>query len=144
MQTNSLANRKSHHHAYHNLNYHLVLVVKYRKKAITSSMLKRLHELVNESCEQWNCTLIEFNGEEDHIHILFRAHPSMDLSKFINNLKTITSRKIRKEYSEHLLSLFFKPVFWSRAYCLISTGGATIEIIKKYIENQNPLSSPTK
>lgn len=121
-----------------------MLVVKYRKKAINNDILNRLKELADRSCKQWECVLEEFNGEEDHIHILFRSHPAMDLSKFITSLKTVTSRMVRKEFERHLQKYLWKPAFWSRAYCLISTGGATIEIIKQYIENQSPLTSPTK
>ena len=79
---------------------------------------------------------MEFGGEEDHVHLLISAHPSMDLSKLINNLKTVTSRMIRKKYETHLKKYYWKPVFWTRAYCLITTGGATLDIVKKYIENQ--------
>jgi putative transposase len=86
-------------------------------------------------CE-WDCRLLEFSGKEDHVHLLFEAHPAMNLSKLINNLKTVTSRLIRKKFPAHLKKYYSKPVFWTRAYCLISTGGATLEVIKKYVENQ--------
>jgi putative transposase len=80
--------------------------------------------------------LLEFGGEADHVHLLFSAYPNLDLSKFINNLKTVSSRMIRKNFPEHLKGFYYKPVLWTRAYCLLSTGGATIEIIEKYIQNQ--------
>lgn len=127
---------RCHFHAVYCLNYHLVLVTKYRNKCLQKNQLEYLKQEFERLLTQWDCQLLEFNGEEDHVHLLFEAHPSMDLSKLINNLKTVTSRLIRKKFPSHLKKYYWKPVFWTRAYCLISTGGASIEIIKKYIENQ--------
>ena len=128
--------KRAHHHAFYDLKYHLVLVTKYRKKCITKDMLIRLREIIEKICKRWDIELIEFNGEEDHVHLLISAHPTMELSKFINNLKTVTSRIIRKEFSEHLSRFYWKPYFWTRAYFIATTGGAPIEVIKRYIEKQ--------
>ncbi|UFU01445.1 IS200/IS605 family transposase [Radiobacillus kanasensis] len=76
------------------------------------------------------------NGEEDHIHILFDAPPQINLANTINSYKTVTSRYIRKEFSEELSTFYWKPYFWNRSYMILTTGGATIDVIKKYIENQ--------
>jgi len=112
-------------------------------------MLNRLEEIVRAVCNKWDMELLEFNGEEYHIHLLISAHSAMELSKFINNLKTITSRIIRKEFSEHLIKFYWKPYFWTRAYFITTTGGTPIEVIKRYIEKQKrpeewPNSSPSK
>jgi putative transposase len=80
---------------------------------------------------------MEFNGESDHIHLLLNAHPALDLSKLINSMKTVSSRLIRKEFATHLKKYYWKPVFWTRAYCLLTCGGAPLEIIKQYIEKQD-------
>jgi len=128
--------KRAHHHAKYDLKYHLVLVTKYRKKCITKDMLKRLEEIIKDICKRWDVELLEFNGEEDHIHLLISAHPSMELSKFINNLKTVSSRLIRKEFKEHLSKFYWKPYFWTRAYFIATTGGAPLEIIKQYIQSQ--------
>ena len=127
---------RGHFHAVYCLNYHLVLVTKYRKKCLQKNQLEFLEQEFERLLIQWDCKLLEFGGEEDHVHLLFETHPSMDLSKLINNLKTVTSRLIRKKYPTHLKKYYWKPVFWTRAYCLISAGGASIEVIKTYIENQ--------
>lgn len=127
---------RCHYHAVYNLNYHLVLVTKDRKQCLQQPHLNYLKTVFDQLLTAWDCELLEFGGESDHIHILLAAHPAMDLSKFINNLKTVSSRMIRKEYPEHLKKYYWKPVFWTRAYCLISTGGATLDVIKKYVENQ--------
>lgn len=127
---------KKNRHAYYKLTYHLVVVTKYRHKCIDIKIMDRLVEITKNLFEKWNCDLIEMNGEEDHIHILFDAPPQINLANIINNYKTVTSRYIRKEFPEELSKYYWKPYFWSRNYMVLSTGGATIEVIKKYIEEQ--------
>lgn len=129
-------NLRSHFHSVYDLQYHLVLVTKYRRKCFTKEVFERLKVICKENLEKWDVELLEFGGEEDHIHLLIKAHPSLQLSNLVNNLKTVTSRLLRKEYSEHLAKFYWKPVLWTRAYCILSTGGATIDTIKKYIESQ--------
>jgi putative transposase len=129
--------KRSHHHAVYKLTYHLVLVTKYRHKVITPEILARLEHVFTLQCARWEVKLIEFNGESDHVHLLIEAHPSMEMAKFINSIKTVSSRLIRKEYKEHLAPFYWKPYFWSRAYCLVSTGGAPLDIVQKYIQNQD-------
>jgi putative transposase len=68
--------------------------------------------------------------------LLFRTNPTVQLSKLVNNLKTVSSRLIRRDFRERLKRIYWKPVFWHRSYCLITAGGATIEILRKYIEEQ--------
>ena len=127
---------KSHYHCVYKLTFHLVLVTKYRRKCFTSAMLDRLKEIVTDLCQKWEVELLEFNGEADHVHLLLDMHPNIMPSKFINNLKTVTSRAIRKEFEAHLKPFYWKPVLWTRAYYIASSGGAPLEIIKQYIENQ--------
>ncbi len=127
---------KSHYHCVYDIKYHLVLVTKYRKKCFTSEMLGRLEVIIKNLCDKWDVNLLEFGGEEDHIHLLIDMHPNIMPSKFVNNIKTVSSRLIRKEFKDHLAEFYWKPVLWTRAYCLITAGGAPLEIIKKYIQNQ--------
>jgi putative transposase len=127
---------RSHSHCVFLLHYHLVLVTKYRRKCFTTDILNRLQEISKNICEKWDVNLIEFGGEADHINLLLEMHPALMPSKFINNLKTVTSRLIRKEFSQHLRTYYWKRVLWTRAYCLLTTGGAPIETIKKYIQSQ--------
>ncbi|MDQ3459253.1 MAG: IS200/IS605 family transposase [Deinococcota bacterium] len=127
---------KSHSHSVFRLYYHLVLVTKYRRKALSGDMLKSAEEIVTRLCESWEYELVELSGEADHLHILFEAHPGMELAKFVNNLKTVTSRLLRRDYGERLARFYYKPVLWSGSYCILSTGGAPIEVIKRYLESQ--------
>lgn len=127
---------KSHYHCVYKLKYHLVLVTKYRRRCFSHAMLLRLEELCRSLCEKWDVALEEFGGEADHIHLLLDMHPNIMPSRFINNLKTVTSRLLRKEFSHELSQYYWKPVLWTRAYCLITAGGAPLDILKTYIQNQ--------
>lgn len=113
-----------------------MLVTKYRRKVFTQEMLDRLEIISKELLQKWDCELIEFGGETDHIHLLISAHPSLELSKLINNLKTVTSRVIRKEFEQRVKEFYWKPALWTRAYYIASVGGAPLDIIMDYIENQ--------
>ena len=125
-------------HSCFKLTYHLVVITKYRHKVIDESIKKRLIQIFTDILEnKWNCHLIEINTDLDHLHVLFDAPPQVQLSKLVNNLKTVSSRLIRKEFSEQLKPFYWKPYFWSNSYLILSTGGATIEVVKKYIENQD-------
>ena len=136
---------KSHSHCVFQIFYHIVLVTKYRRKALSKEILVRLQEIIQEICDRWEIDLMEFGGESDHIHILVEVHPNVQPSKLVNSLKTLSSRYIRKEFSQQLAKYYWKPVLWTRAYCLLSAGGAPLSVIKKYIENQGELKpSPRK
>ena len=128
---------KSHYHCVYKMQYHLVLVTKYRKKVLNNDILKSLKEKIIEHGNTWFVDILEFNGEQDHIHILLELNPTIQPSKYINNLKTITSRYIRKNYKRYVDKYYHKNVLWSRAYCLLTVGGAPLSILKEYIENQN-------
>jgi putative transposase len=130
-------NYKSHWHCVYHLKYHLVLVTKYRKKCFTQEILARLKDICTELANQWDIELVEFGGEADHIHLLLDMHPNIMPSRFVGNLKTVSSRYIRKEFSEHMKQFYWKPVLWTRAYCLITAGGAPLEVLKHYIQNQD-------
>lgn len=117
------------------LNYHLVLVVKYRRKVINDEISKRAKEIFEYISPKYNITLQEWNHDIDHIHILFKAHPNTEISKFINAYKSASSRLLKKEYPQ-IRQKLWEEYFWSQSFCLISTGGANIETIRKYIERQ--------
>jgi putative transposase len=125
------------------LKAHLVLTTKYRAKCINAAILEQLEASIRNLCQKWGVKLIEFNGEDNHVHLLFSYYPQMQLSKFINNLKTVTSVKINKDFSEHLGNFFWKKdenskgEFWNDSYAIESVGGANIEILEQYIRNQD-------
>ncbi len=119
------------------LKAHLVLTTKYRRKVFTDGMLTRLHTILEELLIKWDCKLIEFNGETDHVHALFQYHPDLQLSTLISNIKSVTSRKLRQEFAEHLSRFYTKDVFWNGSYFVASCGGVTITTLRRYIEGQD-------
>jgi putative transposase len=125
----------NNNHSVFLLYYHLVLVVKYRRRVIDDIVSNRLKEIFEYIAPNYNITLQEWNHDQDHIHILLKAHPNTALSKFINSYKSASSRLIKKEYQQIKQNLW-KEYFWSRSFCLLTTGGVPIDIIKRYIESQ--------
>ena len=124
-------------HCVFKLNYHLVLVTKFRHRCINSEILNRLEEITRALCKKWQTQLLEFNGETDHVHLLLELNPKVTPSVFVNNLKTVSSRLIRRDFSVYLKKYYGKePVFWSRSYCILSCGGAPLSVLKQYIEQQ--------
>lgn len=117
------------------LHYHLILVVKYRRKVFDANISARAKEIFEYIAPNYNITLEEWDHDKDHVHILFRAHPNTEISKFINAYKSASSRLLKKEYPE-IKEKLWKEAFWSQSFCLLTTGGAPLEVIKKYIETQ--------
>ena len=125
----------NNNHSVFKLYYHLILVVKYRRKVFDDNLSNYAQERFIDICDKYNISLEEFNHDKDHIHILFRAHPNTELSKFINAYKSSTSRMIKKNYPE-VKEKLWKSSFWTKSYCLLTSGGVTTEVIKQYIETQ--------
>ncbi|ACQ51306.1 IS200/IS605 family transposase (plasmid) [Clostridium botulinum] len=125
----------SNNHSVFKLNYHLVLVIKYRRSVIDNDISNRLKEIFMYISPKYNIVLVEWNHDKNHVHVLFSAHPNSELSKFINAYKSASSRLIKKEFPQ-IRKQLWKEYFWSRSYCLLTSGGAPIEIIKQYIKNQ--------
>jgi len=120
----------SNNHSVFALYYHLILVVKYRRKVINQDISIRLKEIFENIQDKYNITLLEWNYEEDHVHVLFKAHPNTEISKFINAYKSASSRLIKKEFPE-IKKQLWEGYFWSRSFCLITTGGVSIDVINK-------------
>ena len=130
-------NLHSHRHCVYKINLHIVFVTKYRCKVINADILKSLEAIFSKLCQNQKSELIEFGGESDHVHLLIDISPDIAPSRLVNTLKTISSRMIRKEFAEHINKFYWKPVFWTGAYCVISAGGAPLEVLKTYIQNQD-------
>lgn len=127
-------------HAVFKIQFHIIFVTKYRKNVINQAILAKLQEVFSRVCEKRKCELLEFNGEENHVHLLVDAHPDNNTSQLISSLKSASSRIVRKEFEDYLKQFYWKkedPSFWTDAYCVISAGGAPLEIVKEYIKNQD-------
>ena len=129
-------NNQSLSHAVFNIKLHIVFVTKYRRKTLTPELLAYLRECFADCLTAWRCTLVEFGGEEDHVHLLADIHPALDISVLINNLKTASARRTRNRFPEHLAPFYSKPAFWHRAYYVGSVGGATLETVRAYVDAQ--------
>ena len=100
-------------------------------------MVARLHEIFENLLVKWDCKLVEFNGEDNHIHLLFQYYPDLQLSKLVNNLKSVSSRRLRQEFAAVVDQVYWKNVLWNASYFVASCGGVTVSTLKKYIENQD-------
>lgn len=128
---------KTQNNSAFSLQYHVVFVMRYRHRCLTAEILDRLKVIFDETLIKWRCRLIEFGGESDHVHLLIDAHPSLDLSQLIGNLKTVSARKIRAEYTDYLKKFYWKPYFWSRSYAVLSVSGhVPLEKLILYVQSQ--------
>lgn len=114
------------------MHVHLVFVTKHRRRVFTSEHLDLLAEVFAAVCADFGATLVESNGEDDHVHLLIEYPPTVQLSKLVNSLKGVSSRRLRQKYwvrthRDHL---------WSPSYLAASCGGAPLSIIHQYIEQQ--------
>lgn len=128
-------NLDTNNHSVFLLYYHLVLVVKYRHSVFDDALSDFAKDIFVRIAGVYNITLEQWNHDKDHVHVMFRAHPNTEMSKFINAYKSASSRLIKKKFPAVLRKLW-KEMFWSRSFCLLTTGGAPIEIIRKYIQTQ--------
>ncbi|QXM07004.1 IS200/IS605 family transposase [Crassaminicella indica] len=125
----------TNNHSVFLLHYHLVLVIKYRREVINDDISNRLKDIFEKISPNYNITTQEWEHDKNYVHVLFKAHPNSELSKFINAYKSASSRLIKKEFPQ-IKKKLWKEYFWSRSYCLLTTGGSPIEVIKKYIQSQ--------
>ena len=122
-------------HSVYLLYYHLIMVVKYRRKVIDEAISERAEEIFEHIASGYGIALEEWNHDADHVHVMFRAKPSSEISKFINAYKSASSRLLKKEYPE-IREKLWKEAFWSQSFCLLTSGGVPIEVIREYIRTQ--------
>ena len=125
----------TNNHSVFLLQYHLIMCIKYRNRVIDDVISERLQQIFEYIAPNYHITLEEWNHDIDYVHVLFRGQPNTEISKFINAYKSASSRLIKKEFPNIRKSLW-KEMFWSQSYFLISTGGATVDSIKQYIQSQ--------
>jgi putative transposase len=125
----------NNNHSVFAMYYHLVLVVKYRRKVFDDTISDFARSIFEKISPSYNISLLEWNHDIDHVHIMFKAQPNSELSKFINAYKSASSRLIKRDFPK-IRNKLWKEHFWSQSFCLLTTGGAPIEVIRKYIETQ--------
>ncbi|KAA2259490.1 IS200/IS605 family transposase [Solihabitans fulvus] len=119
------------------LHAHLVFVTKFRHKVFTGRHLTRMEEIMRAVCEDFETTLVEFNGEANHVHLLVNFPPKIALSRLVNSLKGVSSRRMRQEFPDLVRHYWRAPRLWSGSYFAGSVGGAPISVLRQYIEQQN-------
>ena len=119
------------------LHVHLVFVTKYRRCVFTNEILSDLKILFQSVCKDFESSLVEFEGEKDHVHLLVNYPPKISISKLVNSLKGVSSRMIRKKNYPIITQHLWGRVLWSPSYFSGSCDGAPISIIRQYIEQQN-------
>lgn len=134
-ETDGKYNRRAHSVCC--LTYHAVFVIKYRRKVIDDEIMEFMKNHTRYLIEdRFKGKMLEFNGGEDHIHILFELPPSAAPSVIVCSLKTQLSKEVRKRYMEQIQGKLWKDSFWSDSYFLSTTGGANIETLDEYIRQQ--------
>lgn len=119
------------------LNYHFITVVKYRRKVFTNDeIIDYLKSIVEQVAEENDVQIIEQECGDDHIHILFRAKPTLNFKTFIQALKGRSARALRAKFPDFLKDKLWGEHFWSPSYFLATTGNVTIDVLKQYVENQ--------
>lgn len=118
------------------MHVHLVFVTKYRREVFTQEILNDLHVIFAQTCLDFEAELIEFDGEDDHVHLLVNYPPKVAVSNLVNSLKGVSSRLVRKKNYPGLQKKLWGNALWSPSYFAGSCGGAPIAVIRQYIEQQ--------
>lgn len=116
---------------------HLVFVTKYRRAVFSGSLLDALEATFKETCLQMGCELIEFNGEGNHVHLIASIHPKHSVSNVVGKLKGKSAYVLRRDCSSHIKKWLWGNHFWSPSYCVVSTGGAALDVVAEYIQKQD-------
>ena len=128
--------KRSHHYTVYSLQYHLVLVTKYRRKCLNEKIRASLKEKFLHLCQKWEIDLKEFGGEDDHVHLLIHYPPKVSISSLVNSLKGVSSRMIRQKEYPTIKQKLWGNALWAPSYFAGSCGGASIDIVRQYIEQQ--------
>ena len=124
--------RRGRHFVF-NLHVHLVFVAKYRRKVFTKEILDDMRQIFESVCTDFEAQLVEFDGENDHVHLLVNYPPKVSISKLVNSLKGVSSRMIRQKNYPGIREKLWGGALWSPSYFAGSCGGASISIIRQTI-----------
>ena len=122
-------------HVVYQMHVHLVFVPRYRKKVFDADAIERLRNYFRIVCADFEADLVEFDGEQDHVHLLIVYPPKMAVASLVNSLKGVSSRKLRQDRPD-IAKRYWSGGLWSPSYFAASVGGASLEVLRAYIENQ--------
>ena len=124
---------KSNRNVVYSCKYHVVWCPKYRRKVLTGDIEARLKELILETAASINAEIIEMEVMPDHVHLLMEVDPQYGINRAVRHIKGVSSHALRTEFPALKSRL---PTLWTNSYFVSTVGGASLEAIKKYIENQ--------
>lgn len=113
-----------------------MFVTTYRRGALTDAILTDCEQIMREVCDSFGCALREFNGEDDHVHLLIGFPATVQLSRLVNSLKGVSSRHLRRRHADHLAHYLWGGHLWSRSYYCGTAGGAPLSVIADYVNSQ--------
>jgi putative transposase len=119
------------------MHVHLVFVTKFRHKVFTDRHLSRMEQVMRDVCADFEAELVEFNGENNHVHLLVNFPPKVAVARLVNSLKGVSSRRLRQEFPDLVRHYYQANKLWSGSYFAGSVDGAPLSIVKQYIEQQN-------
>ncbi len=119
------------------MHVHLVFVTKFRHEVFTDAHLARMEEIMRSVCADFECELVEFNGENNHVHLLVNFPPKVTVTKLVNSLKGVSSRRLRQEFPDLVRHYWRAKRLWSGSYFAGTVAGAPLSMVKQYIEQQN-------
>ena len=133
------SNIRTGRHCVFTMHVHLVFLTKYRYKVISQEILDHMQEIFKEICEKFEAELVKFNGKEDYIYLLVNYPPKIAVSKLVNSLKSVSSRKLKQQFP-WFAKKYWKGMLWSPSYFAGSCDGPSINLIKQYIEKQQKIT----
>ena len=119
------------------MHVHLVFVTKLRHKVFSDPHLSRMEQIMRDVCADFETDLVEFNGENNHVHLLVNYPPKVAVARLVNSLKGVSSRRLRQEFPDLVHHYYRANKLWSGSYFAGSVGGAPLSVVKQYIEQQN-------
>ena len=118
------------------LQYHFVMVTKYRHKIISGELKDFLLQYTNEYFDKQGLHILAVNTNEDHLHIVFEAYPNLNLAHFVNAYKSASSRQVKAKFNKLLSKYYWKPYFWSQSYFISTVSEKSTELVQQYVNNQ--------
>jgi putative transposase len=125
------------------LHVHLVFITKYRRGVISDRARDFLRETLDKVCQDFAAELMEFEGEDDHVHLLVAYPPKVAISALVNSLKGASAYRLRRQNFPEVREKLWGAHFWSPSYCAVSCGGAALEVVRTYIQNQRKVAEST-
>lgn len=117
------------------LHVHLVFVTKYRRHVLDDAAIGALRDIFSKVCADFGADLRACDGEDDYVHLLVEYPPKVDLARLVNSLKGVSSRRLRQQRPD-IVRRYWKGVLWSPSYFAASCGGAPLDVIRRYVEEQ--------